>query len=317
MNKSPQPSNRLWAYLEIVRLPNLFTAMADAAMGFLYVQQSADPEQAWEMSWRDAPTLILLLAASTLLYAGGVVLNDAYDADVDRQERPERPIPSGRVSLAAARRLGWVLLIAGAAIPWAVSWQVGQYRPGLIALLLAAAIALYDCGVKRTPLGPLLMGMCRGLNVLLGMSVLGRFAPEHYLIAGGIAVYVAGLTWMARSEARRSQRLQIVAATAVMMAGIALLAWLPSWAANLLEQFDPQRWYIIIGLFGAWIACRCLYAAMQPVAGRVQGAVAHGIMSLVIFDAAVCWTARGPVYAAAIAALLLPAVFFGQYFRST
>ena len=87
------------------------------------------------MAWA-RPTLILLLAASTLLYAGGVALNDVYDADVDRQERPERPIPSGRVSLAAARRLGWMLLIAGAAIPWVVSWQVGHIRPGLIALRL-------------------------------------------------------------------------------------------------------------------------------------------------------------------------------------
>ena len=80
--------------------------MADVAMGFLYVQLSTD-EQAWEMAWRDAPTLILLVAASTLLYAGGVALNDVYDVDIDRQERPERPIPSGRISLAAARRLGW------------------------------------------------------------------------------------------------------------------------------------------------------------------------------------------------------------------
>ena len=155
--------------------------------------------------------------------------------------------------------------------------------------------------------------------MLLGMSVLGRFAPEHFLIAGGIAIYIAGLTWMARSEARRSERLQIVAATAVMMAGVALLAWLPNWASHWTEAnyVDPGRWRLVIGLLGAMIAWRCLYAAIEPVAGRVQVAVAHGIMSLVILDAAVCFTARGPVYAVAIVAAARADGLFGQCFRST
>ena len=119
---------------------------------------------------------------------------------------------------------------------------------------------------------------------------------------------------MARSEARRSERLQIVAATAVMMAGIALLGWLPSWASRLTDYVDPGRWRLVMGLLGAMIAWRCLYAAMEPVAGRVQVAVAHGIMSLVILDAAVCFTARGPLYAVAVVSLLAPTVLLDSGF---
>ena len=70
------------------------------------------------------------------------------------EERPERPIPSGRISLAAARRLGWSLLIVGAAIPWAVS-LAGRtnFALALIALLWPGTIVLYDRGLKRTTSG--------------------------------------------------------------------------------------------------------------------------------------------------------------------
>ncbi len=90
----------LTPYVQLLRLPNLFTAMADVAMGFLFVRAS------W--AWNPAPinlrpigawVLALLALASALLYAAGVVLNDVFDLERDRRERPERPLPSGRVSL--------------------------------------------------------------------------------------------------------------------------------------------------------------------------------------------------------------------------
>ena len=106
---------------------------------------------------------------------------------------------------------------------------------------------LYDLGLKRTPLGPVGMGACRMLNVLLGMSVLaGPFRPEHFLIAGGIGVYVAGIAWLARNETGRCDRRQILAAVLVMAAGIAMLAWLPRWKAS---AVDPSYWYLFMGLW--------------------------------------------------------------------
>ena len=120
---------------------------------------------------------------------------------------PERPIPSGRVSLVAARRIGWLLLAAGMAMAWIVSALVGELRPGLVGTLLAACVVLYDVGLKRTPLGPAAMGACRMLNVLLGMSIVaGDFRIEYFLAAGSIGIYVMGLTLMAKGEARSSDR---------------------------------------------------------------------------------------------------------------
>ncbi|MGQ9575201.1 MAG: UbiA family prenyltransferase, partial [Thermoguttaceae bacterium] len=90
------------AYFELLRLPNIFTALADVMMGFLFTHAAIGPRQRWMLGF--------LLAASGLLYAAGVVLNDLWDREVDARERPGRPIPSGRVSVGAAKRLGWGLL---------------------------------------------------------------------------------------------------------------------------------------------------------------------------------------------------------------
>jgi 4-hydroxybenzoate polyprenyltransferase len=113
---NPEPwfsrlASTLRGYLELVRLPNVFTAMADVAMGFLFTRADFLPgEDGWLLG--------LLLAASSLLYAAGVVLNDVFDLEVDAVERPHRPLPSGRVSPAVARWLGWELLVVGLAAAW-------------------------------------------------------------------------------------------------------------------------------------------------------------------------------------------------------
>ena len=92
-------------YVELVRPANVATALADVLAGYAVAGQG-DP--------RLNPSLLAWLLLSTAcLYAGGVVLNDVFDRDLDRIERPERPIPSGRVSTTAAAGLGSGLLAAG------------------------------------------------------------------------------------------------------------------------------------------------------------------------------------------------------------
>ena len=113
MSQPPPPHRSLfWDYAALLRLPNLFTAVADVAMGFFFVQSGG---LRWQMQPADAITLLLLAAVSCLLYAAGVVLNDVFDVETDRLQRPDRPIPSGRVTLATASRLGWSLLALGVA----------------------------------------------------------------------------------------------------------------------------------------------------------------------------------------------------------
>ena len=296
----------LRAYLELVRLPNLFTAMADAAMGFLLVGSS------------DLWVLGLLMAASTLLYASGMVLNDVFDFSFDARERRHRPLPSGRVPMGMARWLGWELLILGVATAWAVGFLAGHLVPGVVGCLLAACIVAYDAGLKQTPLGPVAMGACRMLNVLLGISVTAApWQTEHWLVAGGIGVYVAGITWFARTESRTSGRVQLVLALAVMLSGIALLAWFPSFAEEPFRPESLRRYRLLMTVLGLLIGWRCFRAVLDPIPARVQMAVGHAILSIVVLDAAVCYIARGTTAAVCVLTLLAPAMLLRRWFQST
>src|SRR5436190_1165375 len=93
-------------YAQLIRLPNLPSALADIALGALAAR--ALPQR-----WA---SFGLLLLASACLYCSGMVWNDYFDRDQDRKERPERPLPSGRVSLGEAFWLGVVLMLGGAGL---------------------------------------------------------------------------------------------------------------------------------------------------------------------------------------------------------
>jgi 4-hydroxybenzoate polyprenyltransferase len=325
----PESTSTLQSYLELLRLPNVFTALADVAMGFFFVTAgNMQDGGGWAFSKDGKDALLpiamwvlgLLAAASAMLYSAGMVLNDVFDFELDRDEQPYRPLPSGRIRLSAARWLGWQLLTLGimlasgaaAAIPaahvnnFALSW-----RPAIVAAVLAVLIVLYNAGLKRTPLGPLAMGGCRMLNVLMGMSVLrGPWRIEHWAAAAGIGVYVAGVTWFARDDARRSDRRQLVAATLVMLSGVGLVAALP-WLAEEIrirvqQQLEVWQWYLFFALWAGYMLLHCGTAISQPSSGQVRGAVRRLITALIFLDAAACLAGAGRSYAIAVAALVIP-----------
>jgi 4-hydroxybenzoate polyprenyltransferase len=316
--------SQLLDYLRLVRLPNVFSALADVTMGFLFVAHVLRPVRMF----------LPLAAASALLYAAGMVLNDVWDVELDRRERPERPLPSGRIAVTAARRLGWTLLISGVLCGWLaglMSWGETHWpwRSGVVATLLAACVVAYDARLKRTPLGPLGMGACRLLNVLLGMSAaaavsvgspsLAGFGLHHGLAAGGIGLYIAGVTWFARTEAEESRRWALVAATLVMVAGIALLAVLyrhmpPHWPRAVPSD---KLWYLLLGLLAFTIVRRCALAVVEPSPRRVQAAVRNCLWSLIVLDAAVALLASPVAWSLVVLAFLVPTVILGHWFAST
>jgi 4-hydroxybenzoate polyprenyltransferase len=307
------PGGPLRPWLELVRAPNLLTALADAAAGFLFTHPA--------LARQDLPWFALLATASVLLYAGGVVLNDVFDCETDRRERPQRPLPSGRVSIRAAERLGWSLLAGGLALGWAVAAGTAELRPALVATGLAAMIVAYDRVIKRTPLGPVAMGACRSLNLLLGMSTAaGPWGAEHALIAVAIGLYVTGVTWFARTEASSSRQGQLMVAAVVVLAGIALLEPLPRWTADpvvALLRAEPIRWLLLLATVAGLVGIRLLRAIVDPSPHFVQAAVRHCIFSLIVLDAAIAFVTQGLLPAATVILLLVPATILARFAAST
>lgn len=299
-------------YLELMRLPNVFTSIADVAMGFLFVREVVTAADAWLMA--------LFITASSLLYLAGMVLNDVFDIEQDTSERPDRPLPSGRISLNAARWFGWALLFGGSTAGLAASFIVGHILTGSLIIILATCILSYDAGLKSTVIGPVMMGSCRMFNVLFGMSAAGGpFIAENWIVAAAIGIYIAGVTWFARTENARSLRLNLSLATIVILAGVAVLSSLSHWSEriNPLLQIEPQRWWMLMLVLGILIGWRCVHAIITPNPVQVQFTVAQSILSLIILDAATCFAIRDLYWSVAILLLLFPAMYLGKSFKMT
>jgi 4-hydroxybenzoate polyprenyltransferase len=155
------------------------------------------------------------------------------------------------------------------------------------------------------------------LNVLLGMSaMLEPWQPVHWWIAGSIGVYIVGVTWFARTEARESNRFQLAFATIVMLAGIGLLARYP-YQSETLFLVLPDRWVLAWCILAALVGWRCVRAIADPQPGNVQAAVKNSIMSLIVLDAAAVLPVGETYWGLAIFALLVPSMILGYWVYST
>lgn len=304
-----KPSS-LVAWLQLLRLPNVFTAAADVMMG--YVVSNRGEVQSVEHFG-------LLAAISALMYLSGMVLNDVFDAEVDARDRPDRPIPSGRVSLKAATAVGWGMFAAGIVLAWVLSYVANDWRPAAVATLLASCIVLYDGALKRTRLAPFVMGECRMFNVLLGMSLMIiPWGKAEILIAVGIGVYVMGVTIFARTDARFSTRTRLTSGLIVLMSGIALLAAVP-WltAARPPLVVNLPGWYLLWAALALIIGRRCTMAIFEPSPQRVQTAVRHCIHSIIVLDAAVCVGYASSYWGFAVLSLLIPTMLLTLWLNAT
>jgi 4-hydroxybenzoate polyprenyltransferase len=279
--------SRALALAQLVRLPNVFTAFADILLAASVVG----------LFNGHLGTLALLLAASGCLYLSGMAWNDFFDRHEDAKTRPTRPLPSGRIRPRPAALIAGGLMLAG---------------------VLAGMIVLYDAVLKHYWVGPVGMGACRFLNVLMGCLAappevwekLG-IVPVH--VAGVVGLYIVGVTWFARTEEGTSKRWMLVAASAVMGVALALAAVIPL-------HFEPGQtpWYylyLLIG-FGFVVGWPVATAVRTPTAKNVQAAVKRCILGLVLLDAVLA-TAFVGWPALLIGLLLVPATLLGKRVYST
>ena len=117
-------------YLLLIRAPNLFTVPSNIVAGYLAVTPAGTA---------DSGQLLSLILSSVFLYVSGIVLNDYFDINVDRKERPSRPLASGRITKRNALILAALSIIVGNIFAFVVSWT-----SLIVSILLTSIIVAYD-----------------------------------------------------------------------------------------------------------------------------------------------------------------------------
>ena len=275
--------------LRLMRPANIVTAIADILAGLAIAS-------AYYGTFDDLFSPLLLILATIGLYGGGVVFNDVFDADLDRKERPERPIPRGIVTEKEGGILGIVLLAGGITAACFVS----LYPSGLLAICIALLALVYDRWGKHHPLfGPVNMGACRGLNLLLGISLVPQALYQHFYVFIVPLIYIAAITMISRGEVEGGKSSTLITAAILYGIVMSIVLWISFLQGTI-------RYTLLFILLFAYMIFMPLVTAMQQPAGKNIGkAVKAGVLALILMNAA--WAASfGNYFFALIILLLLP-----------
>ncbi|MEE0902233.1 MAG: UbiA family prenyltransferase [Methanobrevibacter sp.] len=113
--------------------------------------------------------IILAMLAVFFETAAGNVINDYFDYQIDLINKPERPIPSGRISLKNGRNYGYLLFLLGTICGFLISYLTTNWIPFIIVLIADVILYLYAYTLKATPLiGNLAVGFMTGFGFVFG-----------------------------------------------------------------------------------------------------------------------------------------------------
>lgn len=303
-------SQPILAYLQLMRPANIVTAWADILVGYAAAGGIHVMTDIWagHLGMEVLASLGWLLLSTSGLYGGGVVFNDVFDVELDRVERPERPLPSGRASIFGAIVLGGILLLVGVL----AAAQVSAMSTGL-ATVVAVAALIYDAlGKHQGVLGPLNMGLCRGGNLLLGVSVMPVMVSERWFLALIPIVYIAAVTAVSQGEVEGGRR-----QTGVLAIALIFLVLTGVFSLGLLEEYC---WYYPLPfatLFAGLVLPAFIKATQEPSPAKVQQAVKSGVLALIVLDAAIAAGFATWPYGLAVLLLLPLSIALARLFAVT
>ncbi|MGY6648586.1 UbiA-like protein EboC [Wenyingzhuangia sp. IMCC45574] len=190
------------ALLRLARPANILTAISDIIAGMAITGALAS-------LFSDNNVAPLLLIVSTIgLYGGGIVFNDIFDFEDDKINRPERVLPSGKVSLKTAILFGSFLFLTGIVAAFTVS-----IISGLIAIAITALALSYDKFAKHHAfLGPINMGLCRSGNLLLGMSIIPATIQQFWFTGFVPLAFIGAITLVGQKEAHGNNQSSVLKA---------------------------------------------------------------------------------------------------------
>ncbi|MEX2595273.1 MAG: UbiA-like protein EboC [Anditalea sp.] len=300
------------AYIRLTRPANIVTAIADILAGFAVSGAAIflfpNEVNFWSSSSTPLNSLLWLCLATIGLYGGGVTFNDVFDAELDRKERPERPIPSGQVSVISAAMMASILLLIGILAAWQVS-----LLSGVIALVVAALSVLYDAwGKHQLILGPINMGLCRSGNLLLGVSAVPLMVGEVWYLGLIPLIYIAAITMISRGEVHGENR-RALQGGMVMYGVIVLAIFVLSFSTN-------GSWWQVLPflLLLSYLIFPPLLKALKDQKPQLIGkAVKAGIISLIVVNASLASAYAGWKFGVLVLLLLPLSLWIARKFAVT
>jgi UbiA prenyltransferase family len=291
-------SQRVKEYLQLIRLPNVFTTPSNILAGYFAAVTTIASAEA------DGVHLIAIMVSSGLLYIAGIVLNDYFDIEIDKKERPSRPLPSGKISKGYALTIAIVALL----IANIIALVIGPISLA-ISLALTLLIIAYDYQLKYSVLGPFAMGGTRSLNVIFGASPVLLYIDNHSVAIVGAAAaslffYVSSITILSKKEVgkeRPNSTLVILIVFGVILAIVPL---------GMLLQFE---WTFLLNLSifaGVTIVTFRQYIAKEMPS--VQKAVRNMVISIIILDSVFVTGTAGLPYGLATLLLIAPVVVLAK-----
>lgn len=300
--------DKIKSYLQLVRFPAVFTALADIFAGY-FTALTATSVSGLPMVWRD---LGFLLFASSQVYWAGMVLNDYFDYETDSRERPTRPLPSGAIPRSRALCLGLIFCLLSA-----IAASLVSQMSLIIDLILIAAVILYDGITKKIAwVGIINMGLCRGLNIVLGMSrsnlsVIWDKIPMAIILM----TYIISVTQLSKGEVAGARRRFGIIAIVVVFLITALLT------VMFRSGFFPKAtfsFFILLAAFLTFVLIRLIRVVLTPQPQNVGKAIKACLIGIILLDSCFIAGAAGTNLALFITlALIIPSTLIAKWMYIT
>jgi 4-hydroxybenzoate polyprenyltransferase len=285
-------------YLILVRVPNLFTLPSNILVGFVIASS---------LSMTSYGQVLLLVTISILLYCVGVILNDLYDYNIDKKERPNRPLASGKITRRAAVFLVVTFSILALALSLIVSTPTFVISSILIALIFG-----YDKYLKNTQAGPFTIAAARVMNVMLGTSIgLGNIIafPQFVILSFVLAitfVYVCLIGFVSRYEVHGfAKNIKLFLIPVIIIAIILLIVFF------VFMGFFTYESLIILTIFSI-IMAKTFYNIHKKDSVGIQQIVRNMILSIIVLDSTFLTGIRGVEIGVAVLVLLAPLLILSR-----
>jgi len=295
------------ACLELIRPPNIVTAFADILGGFFIAGGAIIYSEGSTVTHPEG--LHWLLFSTIGLYGGGITFNDVFDAGLDAIERPDRAIPSGRISRKGAAHFGSALLASGVYFAFVVN-----ITAGLIAVGISACALIYDAFAKYSVFfGPFVMGSCRGGNLLLGCSIMPSVLFDVWFLVFIPVIYIGAITLVSKGEVHGGYKLYGFLSVGFISLVIVAFLVMPL----LFDSYYLTNALAFILLLATLVLPPFLSAAFNPEPATIRKAVKRGVLCLVLINSIFAAGFAGFLPGILVLLLFIVSITISKYFKVT